>query len=276
MKTEREAADALVKTERNERDALLHELLGAERTATDRRLASERTYADEQLATRDRFLRIVSHDVRTLIGGISLNAQSILRQAPEDDTGARIRNRAEGIQRYAQRMTRLVDDLLDAVSMDAGHFSVTPERHDATQLLLDTIDAFRSVAADKGIRLDVHAGQGHLLVWLDELRILQVLTNLLSNAAKYSPEQSVISISVEQTGPEVMFTVRDQGVGIPRDLLETVFERFYQVSTGERRGFGLGLFIAKSIVEAHGGRIWAESAPGRGSTFKFTLPSAAP
>ena len=114
-----------------------------------------------------------------------------------------------------------------------------------------------------------------LLAKYDPDRVLQVLANLLSNAIKFTDDGGRISTHVEFVGSEVRFSVTDTGAGVEPDHLESAFERFWQVTEGDRRGLGLGLFISKCIVEAHGGRIWAESALGRGSTFYFTLPGAA-
>jgi signal transduction histidine kinase len=113
-----------------------------------------------------------------------------------------------------------------------------------------------------------------LLAKYDQDRILQVLANLLSNAIKFTGDRGSIAVHVESIGTEVRFSVADTGAGVEPDHLESIFERFWQVTRGDRRGLGLGLFISRCIVEAHGGRIWAESALGRGSTFYFTLPGA--
>ena len=111
---------------------------------------------------------------------------------------------------------------------------------------------------------------------LDHERIFQVLANLLSNALKFTDRHGTISVRVESEGSEARFSVADTGAGIAGDHLESIFERFWQVSQGDRRGLGLGLFISKGIVEAHGGRIWTESELGKGSTFFFTVPGAVP
>jgi signal transduction histidine kinase len=109
---------------------------------------------------------------------------------------------------------------------------------------------------------------------LDPARILQVLINLLTNAFKFTPPDGKVAVRVEGIGEELHFAVSDSGAGMPADKLESVFERFVQVKNDDRRGFGLGLYISKCIVEGHGGRIWAESTMGKGSSFCFTLPLA--
>jgi signal transduction histidine kinase len=170
-------------------------------------------------------------------------------------------------------MTRLLGDLVDVASIEAGRFGVVPETSDANALVRDTVEAFRPAASAKGISLVLAAADGVLLAKYDQDRILQVLANLLSNAIKFTGRGS-IAVRVESIGTEVRFSVADTGAGVEPDHLQSIFERFWQVTRGDRRGLGLGLFISRCIVEAHGGRIWAESALGRGSTFYFTLPGA--
>ena len=137
-------------------------------------------------------------------------------------------------------------------------------------------------SGDRKRRIWIRNGQGPLrqipqtgIVQIDDVLIEQVLANLLSNAIKFTGDKGSISVHVESVGVEVRFSVADTGAGVEPDNLESIFERFWQVTRGDRRGLGLGLFISRCIVEAHGGRIWAESALGRGSTFYFTLPGAA-
>jgi signal transduction histidine kinase len=145
---------------------------------------------------------------------------------------------------------------------------------DAILLVRETVEAFQPAAAAKGISLDSDVARDSLLARFDHERILQVLANLLSNAIKFTPEGGRISIRVEPAQEEVRFSVTDTGPGITEESLGRIFERFWQVRASDKRGLGLGLYISKCIVEAHGGRIWAESKPGAGSSFFFTLPGA--
>jgi signal transduction histidine kinase len=134
---------------------------------------------------------------------------------------------------------------------------------------------FRPLASVKNISVASDVRAGSLLARYDHERILQVLANLVGNAIKFTGEGGRIDLIVEATGDDVRFAVQDSGAGIAPDKLNVIFERFWQVADQRRSGLGLGLFISKCIVEAHGGRIWAESHPGAGSTFYFTLPAAA-
>ena len=272
LREERFTADEKQVEDRRERIRSLASILQIEREQTDERLLVERARGDAALAARDDFMGLVSHDLRTLLGNISLSADLLAREAAGDEAGKRTLARAKKIQQATKHMTRLLGDLVDVASIEAGRFGVVPDTSDAKALIRDTLEAFRPAASAKGISLDMAAADGVLLAKCDQDRILQVLANLLSNAIKFTGDRGSISVHVESVGGEVRFSVADTGAGVEPDNLESIFERFWQVTRGDRRGLGLGLFISKCIVEAHGGRIWAESALGRGSTFYFTLP----
>jgi signal transduction histidine kinase len=175
--------------------------------------------------------------------------------------------------RLPHRRRRLINDLLDVASIDAGELAVVPELVDVDGILHDTFEAFEPIAAARHIMIDVEPLQLPLRARLDEGRILQVLANLVSNAVKFTPEEGRILIQVHHEHGEIHFIVRDTGVGIPAGDLEDIFERFHQVRM-DRRGLGLGLYISKGIVEAQGGRIWAEGEAGAGSTLHFVLRAA--
>jgi len=271
---ERATSDEKLREEREEHKRALANLLRLEREKTDQHLLIERARSDEALAERDDFLGMVSHDLRTLLGGIAMRAAMLVRNASEDAAGQRTRRDAESIQRFTARMNRLIGDLLDVASIEAGRLTVEPRPEDAIRLVRETMEAFQPAASAKGISLDSDVARDSLLARFDHERILQVLANLLSNAIKFTPEGGRVSIRVEPAGEEVQFSVRDTGPGIEEDKLGRIFERFWQVHGGDKRGLGLGLYISKCIVEAHGGRIWAESQPEAGSTFFFTLPGA--
>jgi signal transduction histidine kinase len=271
LRKERFTADEKQAEGRRGRIRALASILQLERGQTDERLLVERARGDAALVARDDFLGLVSHDLRTVLGNIALNAELLAREAAGDEAGQRTLARATKIQHSTKHMTRLLGDLVDVASIEAGRFGVVPDTSDAKALVRDTLDAFRPAASAKGISLPM-AAAGVLLAKYDQDRIIQVLANLLSNAIKFTGERGRISVHVESMGTEVRFSVADTGAGVEPEHLESIFERFWQVTRGDRRGLGLGLFISRCIVEAHGGRIWAESALGRGSTFYFTLP----
>lgn len=269
---EREVVDRQRDVERISRARVTAALLEMEREATDTSLRSERRSADDAITARDDFLGMVSHDLRTLISGLSLNAALLVHEAPPDDIGQRVIQRAESIQRFTARMTRLIGDLLDVTSIEAGRLGLVVEKLDASRLLTEILDEFHSVASARGIAITMNMAGDALLAKFDHERILQVLANLVGNAIKFTEQGGRIDIAVERRSDEVLFSVRDTGPGIAHDDLVAIFDRFWQAPTRTRRGLGLGLYISKCIIESHGGRIWAESELGRGSVFRFTLP----
>lgn len=266
---ERAEADLILQ---RARAATLARLLPIERDKTDLYLLTERARSDEALANRDDFLGMVSHDLRDLLNGIVVNAAFILEDAGTDEHG-KSSQMAQRIQRSATRMNRLIGDLVDIASIDAGKLAIVPVASDAASVVLDAAETWGPPALSKGIRLEATAPSP---VWvdIDSERILQVLGNLITNAVKFSSRGAAIVIGVEEHRGEARFSIKDQGVGIPADKLEAVFERFWQIGKNDRRGLGLGLYISKCLVAAHGGQIWAESELGAGSTFYFTVPGA--
>jgi signal transduction histidine kinase len=201
-----------------------------------------------------------------------LNADLLTTSAPEGDAGDSIRKYAGLGRNLTARMNRLINDLLDVVSIDAGQLAVVPERVEVASILQDTLDAFGLIAVTAQVTLAGHRPKLPLYAKIDAGRVAQVLANLVSNAIKFTPAGGKVSIRVQRSGSEIVFTVSDTGIGIPNDELESVFGRLRQVRT-DRRGLGLGLYISRSLIEAHGGRIWAESEVSRGSSFHFALPA---
>ena len=278
----RDREDAVVSSQRAEEDQSLEagrlarsealtELFRLERDQTDLYLLTERARADEALNTRDTFLAMVAHDLRTMLQGITLAAGMLTKEdAPEKGS---VRKRAEVIQRLSSRMTRLIGDLVDVATVENGRQLVTPAGGDLLRLLRETSEGLKPVAASHGIALVCEVLGAPRVGAFDHDRILQVLANLVSNAIKFTPPSGKIVLRVEAQEGGVLFSVRDTGTGIPPDKLEMIFERFWQVGQNDRRGLGLGLYISKCIVQGHGGRIWAECAPGSGATLFFTLPA---
>ena len=271
LRAEREAADERLRRERTENARVLSVLLPLERDKTDRYLLTERARSDEAVAHRDDFLGIVAHDLRNLLGGIVMSAGLLADGAPEGEAGKATDVGTKRIQRYAARMNRLIGDLVDVASIEAGKLSLTHEPGDPSALIVEAVDMFRGSASAKGITLEA-VPTAPLEAELDHDRMIQVLANLITNAIKFTEQGGSISVRSEHTGAELRFSVRDNGVGIPDTMLEAIFERFWQVGKNDKRGVGLGLYISRCIVEAHGGTIHAESKLGEGSTFVFTVP----
>jgi signal transduction histidine kinase len=270
VQDEREAADTALEHERSESHAVMARLLPFEREKTDRYLLTERIRSDADVAHRDDFLGIVSHDLRNLLSGIALSADLLIDHASASEEGAQAIEAATRIQRYSARMNRLIGDLLDVASIDAGTLAVTRSAGDIAAVIEEAVDLFRALALAKNISLvstDVRPQPASF----DHDRMIQVLANLITNAVKFTAPGGTIALTNAHTADGIVIAVRDTGMGIPSDKLETVFERFWQVGKQDRRGVGLGLYISKCIVQAHGGRIWVESKLGEGSTFSFSV-----
>lgn len=248
-------------------------VLQLERARTDDHLQRERVRADERMATRDDSLARVGHDLGTLIAGLAMTTALMKQDAAPDEAGQRMRHHIDTVEHYTAWMRRLVLDLMDVVSVDAGRLTVAPEPHDAAQLVRDALEAFAPLASASKVTLSAQLPEGPLFATFDHGRMLQVLANLLSNAIKFTPVGKSASIRLERTGADVRLAVSDTGVGIEADNLEAIFERFWKAKADDKPGWGLGLYISRCIVEAHGGRIWAESTVGAGSTIFCTLPA---
>ncbi len=270
---ERAGADERLRVERQEHQRALSALLLLEREATDDGLLVERARADEAVATRDDFLGIVSHDLRNILGIIAMSAALLAQRRTTGDEDAEMKVHAERIQRGAAQMNRLVGDLLDVVSLEAGSLRVTPVPHDAVAIAKEAIEAFQPAFSQKGVALTTDIPASSMMVTLDHDRVLQVLGNLLNNALKFTERGGHVSLALEEANSAAHFSVTDSGVGIPAGHEERIFERFGQVGR-DRHGHGLGLYIAKCIVEAHDGRIWAASPDAGGAVLHFTLPAA--
>jgi len=270
---ERATIDEVLRIEREHARAL-SQLLPIERDRTDRHLHTERSRSDAAVAHRDDFLGMVSHDLRNLLSGIVYSAELLVRQTEVTRDDAKAAANVDRIRRYSARMNRLIGDLVDVTSIDAGKLSVAPRPGDPATAIAEAIELFRAAAAAKQIDLRSRVVPGTLLTRFDPDRLMQVLANLISNSIKFTPAGGRVVIEAERRGEQVCFSVTDTGSGIPEHLMGRIFERFWQVGAHDNRGMGLGLYISRCIVLAHGGTIWAESKLAEYSTIYFTLPAA--
>jgi signal transduction histidine kinase len=188
------------------------------------------------------------------------------------DGASELNGAKQRIQRYAARMNRLIGDLVDVASIDAGQLKVVPVLADWPALIEEVAALFQPSALAQGITFEIALAERSLAMRFDHDRMLQVLANLIANSLKFTPRGGTIRVEVERRTDELCCAVHDTGSGIPAHMLEAIFQRFWQVRSDDRRGVGLGLYITRCIVEAHRGRIWAESTEGVGSTLRFTLP----
>jgi PAS domain S-box-containing protein len=228
--------------------------------------------AEQATRARDDILAVVAHDLRNPLNTVSMAIGLMLETTPVERIQER--RQQEIVRRAADRMNRMIQDLLDVKRMESGHLTidVKPEAVDA--LVNDTLEMLRPIATGSSIIMEARIADDLPQVLADSARMQQVLSNLVGNAVKFTSRQGRIIVSAERFEGEVRFAVIDTGAGIPPEQVPHIFGRFWQAKSSDRRGIGLGLAIAKGIVEAHGGRIWVESQVGLGSTFYFTLPNA--
>lgn len=237
---------------------------------------------ERAVQARDDVLGIVAHDLRNPLATI-LAAAKVLEEIGTKGPPVRVRTGAQRerpspvavIGRAAKRMDRLIEDLLDSARMTAGRFSIESARLPARQVLTDC-EELRALSSSGSLELRLEAAQELPDIRADRSRLLQVLGNLIHNASKFTPPGGRITVGARPGEADVVFFVADTGSGISAAELPRLFDPFWQARNGGRRSAGLGLAIARGIVEAHGGRIWAESTPGAGSAFYFTVPIASP
>ena len=239
-------------------------------------LENARLYREAREATRSReeVLSIISHDLQTPLGairlGVGLLRRLLRRGAPEGD----VTRTADTIERAAERLGRLVQDLVDFARMERGKLTIRAQPEDIAAIASEAIDMVRSLAEETGVALSLDVPEGLRAVSCDRHRIMQVLQNILGNALKVVPAGGAIRVVVRAAASEAVISVTDEGPGIHPEDLPHLFDRYWRGKRAGYEGTGLGLAIARGIVEAHGGRIWVESELGKGSTFSFSLPLA--
>ena len=254
----------------DERDLALAEEL-ARRAALA--VENARLYHESEQATRsrDQMLSVVAHDLRNPLNTMLMAAELLADAAPPDSA---MRRQAAIVQRAGERMDRLVQDLLDVKRIESGRLDVEPRRMSSHALVLEAVETLRALAASSSIDVALDTSDEHPPVMADPHRVHQVFSNLIGNAVKFTPRGGRVVIRCNPVQGAMQFEVRDTGPGIAAEHLPHIFGQFWQANRRDHRGIGLGLAIAKGIVEAHGGKIWVESEPGEGSSFFFTLPVA--
>jgi len=223
---------------------------------------------EKMFSSKWEFLSIISHELRSPLSTISASAE-LLRRQPG---GPRSDQLLEMIRTNSLRLGSLVEDLLAVSRLDDGALHLKLEPLPLAPLLRRAVSAAQSTSTRHLLTLKVEAEIP--LVMADPDKVETVLGNLLRNAINYSPDGGTVAVEARRVGDEVVVSVEDQGIGIPPDKIDRIFDRFFRLENGRAaaRGHGLGLYIARGIVERHGGRIWVESRPGEGSRFSFTLP----
>jgi PAS domain S-box-containing protein len=249
-------------TERRAAETERTRLLEAEQAA--------RAAAELALRTRDEVLAVVSHDLRNPLSVIDMCTASLSQKLSSDDAAAQSLVRT--IESSTAWMNRLIEDLLDVARVEAGRLALERQPQDLVRVITEATVMLEPLIAEKAIVLREELPEYLPRISVDARRVVQVLENLVSNAVKHTAPGGEICVRAEANAAEIRVMVKDTGSGIPAESLPHLFDRFWQAHGARRGGAGLGLAIAKGIVEAHGGRMWVESEVGMGSVFGFALP----
>ncbi|WP_226502150.1 ATP-binding protein [Pseudomonas sp. MWU16-30317] len=244
------------------------------RSALERDLERQVRREQEAVRMRDELVAVVSHDLRNPMSIIIMQCGMMQRWAVSDSSleNRHIRRALGTIENATTRINSLLEDLLDTARIEAGRYQLSRQPLSVTGLLEETCALLVTLTNAKQIELNCTAADG-LVIDADPERIFQVLSNLVGNAIKFTPQGGTIDIDVIADGGDVLFKVADNGIGIPAQNLTYIFQRYWSVKEGNPRGNGLGLYISQGIVAAHGGRLWAHSDPGCGSVFTFSVPA---
>ncbi len=232
----------------------------------------------DAVTAREEMVGIVSHDLRNPANAVKMLAKSILDEAEREPVPARVLERVAVIRQAAEQIDALIQDLLDTTRLAGGRLRVLPRTVDVVGLTSRGVESLRPIAEAGQVALVVTLPPDLPEAFVDPDRFVQLLSNLIGNAIKFTPPGGAVTLTVEADAGELLFVVADTGEGIPADQLPHVFERFYQAPRDAgrtiRHGAGLGLPISRGIVEAHGGNIWISSTPGVGTSVRFSLPVA--
>jgi two-component system phosphate regulon sensor histidine kinase PhoR len=222
---------------------------------------------------RKDFVANVSHELRTPLTSIKGYAETLFTESIDDDS--KVKSFAQIILKHANRLSALVQDLLSLTRLESQSTPMVKKETDVGRVLDAAILMIKPAAEAKHIDIETELAPEKIIAWADRDQIGQALVNLLDNAIKYTPDKGSINVYVTDADDEVHVTVKDTGIGIPREHLNRIFERFYRVDKNRSRemgGTGLGLSIVKHIIHSHGGRVWVQSELEVGSSFSFSLP----
>lgn len=249
--------------------SLIHDKAG--RVIAAATILNDITPLKELEERKDDFVNMASHELKTPITSMKLYLDMLLKQGKLHND-PKLHNMMKAVKAQTEKLQALVGDLLDVSRLQTGKLTFTTEEFDLDKLIAETVDSLKSTTRKQKL---VYSKKAPLIVAGDRFRIYQVVTNLITNAVKYSAEGTDIIIKLKKEGKKAIVSVRDQGIGIPKEQQKRVFDRLYQVSDSKEKSFpglGMGLYIAKAIIKKHKGDIWVESSEGKGSTFYFSLP----
>ena len=243
--------------------------IGSLTDITDQQMLQQAT--EELMRKKDEFMSIASHELKTPITSMKASLQIIERLTQGNTATKDVHSFIAKATRHANKLTALVNDLLDVTKIQAGKIQFNFNHHSIGEIITDSLDHIRNTASRQHIMID---GDTSIKIFGDKHRLEQVLNNFLSNAVKYSPPGSPITLTITAETNQLKVSVRDEGIGIPEDKMKYVFDRFFRVQESSQKfaGLGLGLYISAEIVRRHGGEVGVESKGGNGSTFWFTIP----
>lgn len=237
------------------------------------RTALAKQEAERAVQTRDLLMAVISHELKNPLTTIGCSIELMKKTLPDLEEHPSIIKMMDNIKSSTRRMSRLISDLFDVSSFDSGHVTLKPTQVDVKGLITEVIETFSNVANQKSLQLSYHISPDcPREITCDRERVQQALSNLVGNALKFTQKGS-IAVEVKRVNSEIQFHVKDTGPGIRKEHMPRVFDLFWQAKDTACKGAGLGLHIVKGIAAAHGGRLWAESKLGEGSTFCFSLPT---
>ncbi|MBV8757530.1 MAG: HAMP domain-containing histidine kinase [Deltaproteobacteria bacterium] len=270
LATEYDAADLALRDERERRRLAVRQLLALERRATDVRLNLERTTVDDTMVERA-MVDVLVHDLRSMLSTISLSAAAIILAVDKGAATGQVHDLALHIQRATAQGDLVLGDLQDLASISEGRMQMVLDDSDVVEVIRTAVDIHLAAATANGITLTAKLPAEPVIASIDAPRFMRVLVNLITNALKFTPKGGTVTVDLVRPDGAIEIAVTDTGPGIPAEMHESIFERFRRGPVAGTRGLGLGLYIAREIVSAHGGRIWVESTPGAGSTFRVRL-----
>ena len=253
----------------------MHQEFAAELAAKNQQLEARNREVERANRLKSEFLASMSHELRTPLHTV-IGFSDLLAEELKGPLNADQKRFVTHIQRDSRHLLELINDILDLSKIESGRLELRPEPFKAADAINETLTALRPLAEQKQIRIEEKLDH-NLTITADRLRFKEILSNLLSNAIKFTSDKGRITVESGAYPDGAFFAVADTGIGIEPSEQQAIFDKFYQLGSttrGVREGTGLGLAITKSLVEMHGGRIWVESTPGKGSRFQFTLPCA--
>lgn len=234
--------------------------------------SSQKRLVQQEKQEKEEILSVVSHDLKSPLSSIILSISVLKRKVLENGIPEEMAKLVSTISNAAKRMSRLIEDLLDAVKLESHQLSLIIEKHSLIEVIEAAIEESKYSALSKKIQIKFLKSEHYLEVNCDRERLIQVMSNLLGNAIKFSPEESVITVSIASSLAEAVVCVKDEGRGIAPENIPKLFNKYWQEETTSHMGIGLGLFIAQKILDMHHGKIQVESELGKGSLFKIYLP----